>query len=329
MSIGPCTGKRWVCHLTYDQSSHQSQVLKEKNTIVDKIHQNQHIFNQLWDVIPYAVGFSHHADDKNSVKSMTFDARNGPALAVPVSYFAFPDSMQAAVAQPGLTRLTLENVTMDIDEYRRQLESSPWASSTSGPRPAFPSFAPSIHTLVMKDFLLGYPLGFLPALSRQLPNLHNLTLAQQRFTGQSMETAREAVQFVNAISDLVEMHFVDVFVPKGFVTALAAEQRMKPEGQALLILQVDYTYREMPAPSNGDGNYDPIQDALGRIPASELPKFITRDLTWLSFSMLPHTPTGILPYWYSATAPFVGALLSEDTAPKKLSVNIHHFSIFD
>ena len=137
MSIGPCTGKRWVCHLTYDQSSHQSQVLKEKNTIVDKIHQNQHIFNQLWDVIPYAVGFSHHADDKNSVKSMTFDARNGPALAVPVSYFAFPDSMQAAVAQPGLTRLTLENVTMDIDEYRRQLESSPWASSTSGP-PSIP-----------------------------------------------------------------------------------------------------------------------------------------------------------------------------------------------
>ncbi|KAL1990240.1 hypothetical protein VTN49DRAFT_6079 [Thermomyces lanuginosus] len=259
---------------------------------------------------------------------MAFDARNGPELAVPVSSFTIPDSMRAAVAQPGLTKLTLENITMDFAEYRRQLE-----SSSSGARPDFPALAPSIHTLIMKDFLLGYPLGFLPALARQLPNLHNLTLAQQRFTGQSVETAREAEQFVNAINDLVELHLLDVFVPEGFMAALAAEQRRKPEGHALLILQADYTYRELPAPGNGgSSNYDPIQDALRRIPALELPGFITQDLSWLSFSMLPHTPDGILPYWYSATAPFVVALISESTAPKKLKVlksTIFQFSMED
>lgn len=225
-------------------------------------------------------------------------------LAVPFHSFSIPESMHDGVATNGLKKLILENV-MNFNEYKRQLDLCR--------SPSIPPLATTIDTLILSEFLLGYPSGFLPALGDQLADLKNLTVARQRFAGMSMDTAREAEQFITRIRDLVELHMVDVFLPQGFLGVLGEHQRKKSEQEGLLILQIDYTYEEIP---NSGGNV--LNDTLGRMPIPELHTFISPGLSWISFKMLSHDAHGIIPYWRHATEPLVAALTSDATAPKML-----------
>ena len=225
-------------------------------------------------------------------------------LAVPLRSFDIPVSLQHAVAADGLTKLTFENA-LDFDEYKRQLEFSR--------SPSIPPISSTVHTLVLSNFFLGYPAGFLTALGDRLANLHNLTIANQRFTGTSLEAAREAERFITRIPDLVDLHMVDVFLPRGFLSIIGEHQKKKPEAEGLLVLQVDYTYREVPS-SGGD----PITETLERTSFPEVHMLITPSLSWVSFKMLPHDASGMIPYWKHATGPLVTALTHDETAPKAL-----------
>ena len=231
------------------------------------------------------------------------------ALAVPLSSFAIPESMHDAVAADSLTKLILENV-LDFDEYKRHLELCR--------SPSIPPLSSTIDTLILSNFLLGYPPGFLTALGGRIADLKNLTIARQRFTGMSMKTAREAEHFITRIQDLVDLHMVDVFLPHGFLSVIGEHQKKKPKGRDLVVLQVDYTYREVCKPGG-----DPINDTLERMSIPELHTLVTPGLAWMSFKMLPHDAEGIIPYWRHATEPLVTALTREETAPKVLK----HFKI--
>ncbi|TVY92032.1 hypothetical protein LAWI1_G004055, partial [Lachnellula willkommii] len=107
---------------------------------------------------------------------------------------------------------------------------------------SIPTLPPSITTLTLELFSLGYPPGFLQALGQALPNLKSLTLYSQLFAGTTQASQDDAVAFVSAATALREFHVLDVFAPPGVFARIAGAL-----AQGLAFLEVCYTYRHSDA----------------------------------------------------------------------------------
>ncbi|MCJ1255818.1 hypothetical protein MMC24_003636 [Lignoscripta atroalba] len=154
------------------------------------------------------------------------------AAQIPLQSFTLPTVPPEAAALQALT------LTCDIkpDEYAALL-TQPFT---------VPVLPQSITSLTLELFSLGYPDGFLPALSTALPNLKDLTLYSQVIPATSPEASDSSAQFFENIrSHIQELHLLDVFAPRGFFHRAGkllstSQSSEKPE---LRFLEINYTYR--------------------------------------------------------------------------------------
>jgi hypothetical protein len=84
-----------------------------------------------------------------------------------------------------------------------------------------PDLPGSIKSLTLELFALGYPVGFLGALGEKLGGLKVLTVFEQLFGGTVEGSQKDAISFIASQKELKEVHFLDVFAPKGFWKDLA------------------------------------------------------------------------------------------------------------
>lgn len=101
-----------------------------------------------------------------------------------------------------------------------------------------PDLPGSIKSLTLELFALGYPMGFLGALGKKLKGLRALTVFEQLFGGTVPGSADDALVFVKGQRELREVHFLDVFAPKGFWKDLAGALTSEVK-----FLEVGVTYR--------------------------------------------------------------------------------------
>lgn len=101
-----------------------------------------------------------------------------------------------------------------------------------------PDLPASIKSLTLELFALGYPMGFLGALGEKLRGLKVFTAFEQLFGGTVEGSKDDAVRFVRGQRELREVHFLDVFAPKGFWRDLAGALT-----DEVKFLEVGVTYR--------------------------------------------------------------------------------------
>ncbi|KAF2839071.1 hypothetical protein M501DRAFT_1016162 [Patellaria atrata CBS 101060] len=173
-----------------------------------------------------------------------------PALAkgaqIPLQTFTLPTFPPEAT---GLKALTLTS-DIKLDEYSSLLKNFV----------TIPQLPPSIESLTLELFSLGYPPGFLNALSQQLPNIKSLVLYSQLFAGITAESQKDAVRFFENAEQLRALHLLDVFSRPHFFEAIGKLLAGREKG--LMFLEVNYTFRHED------------EEFLARIPASELPSLI-------------------------------------------------------
>ena len=131
-----------------------------------------------------------------------------------------------------------------------------------------PELPPSIKSLTLELFALGYPPGFLTALGKQLPDLKAVTIYSQLFGGTTRESREDAVGFVRFQTEIRELHLLDVFAPSGFFVDLS--RSLSP---SLKFLEVNYTYRHS----------DP--QFLSTIPSVDIGSLISNNLIGLTLSI--------------------------------------------
>ncbi|TVY46076.1 hypothetical protein LOCC1_G001758, partial [Lachnellula occidentalis] len=158
----------------------------------------------------------------------------------------------------GLTTLILTS-DIKLDDYQPML-SQPFS---------VPKLPPSITTLTLELFSLGYPPGFLQALGQALPNLKSLTLYSQLFAGTTQESQDDAVVFIKGAAQLRELHVLDVFAPPGVFKRIAGA--LAP---GLGFLEVCYTYRHSDAAG-----------FLGTLPVKEVGDLVREGLVALTVSI--------------------------------------------
>lgn len=136
----------------------------------------------------------------------------------------------SALSPPsGTTYLSL-TADFPLDQYETVLTSF-----------SLPSFLPpSIDSLHLSLFTYGYPVGFLSALIRLLPNLRYLSAFTQLIAGTTAESFHDASTFLRTLleSGLEELVLFDVFVPPDFFPSLVGEKEW-----TLKKLQLLYTFR--------------------------------------------------------------------------------------
>jgi hypothetical protein len=102
------------------------------------------------------------------------------------------------------------------------------------------SLPSSIDSLHLSLFTYGYPVGFLSALIRLLPNLRHLSVFTQLIAGTTAESFHDASTFLRTLleSGLEELVLFDVFVPPDFFPSLVGEKEWTVKK-----LQLLYTFR--------------------------------------------------------------------------------------
>lgn len=135
---------------------------------------------------------------------------------------------------------------------------------------------PSIESLSLELFSLGYPAGFLKDLAQKLPHLSSLTIFGQLLGGVSSESQEDAANFFSITGNrLRELHLIDVFAQPGLVGSIGKllQEGRKPD-KDLMFLEVSYTVRY-------------ADDFLARIPGTELPSLVNSGLITLALNMAP------------------------------------------
>lgn len=178
------------------------------------------------------------------------------AAQIPLQAFDLPIFPPEAFSA-GLTSLILTS-DIKLDDYTSIL-TSPFT---------IPDLPPSIKTLTLELFSLGYPASFLTTLGQKLPHLKSLTLYSQLFLGTTPETRDDALAFIKAQSSLQELHLLDVFASPGQLANFNAA--LSP---ALKFLEINYTYRHS----------DP--QFLASLPTKDFPGFIGKNLVGLTLSI--------------------------------------------
>ncbi|KAN0096162.1 hypothetical protein V8E51_014967 [Hyaloscypha variabilis] len=148
------------------------------------------------------------------------------AAQIPLTNFELPTFPEEAFSS-GLEALILTS-DIKLDEYTSLL-TQPFS---------IPNLPPSIISLTLELFSLGYPPAFLSELGKQLKGLKALTLYSQLFAGTTRDSHDDAVAFVKAQKALREVHFLDVFAEKAvFGEVLGAL------GEEVKFLEISYTFR--------------------------------------------------------------------------------------
>lgn len=246
------------------------------------------------------------------------DPAQAQGAQIPLQSFTLPQFPPQA---GGLRALTLTS-DIKIDEYQDILK-QPFE---------IPPLPPSIESLTLELFSLGYPPGFLSQLADQLPNLKSLVVYSQLFGGISDESLVDCVQFFRKLPGLRALHFLDVFARTNFFTAISPYVTYSTEGdetrRGLMFLEVNYTVQHS----------DP--DFLPKIQASELPRLIGPGLITAAFNVAeadvtddPEDPNnqgetsaeeqakdGIMAFNKTLAAGLVKALTAEETRPRNLKV---------
>lgn len=240
-----------------------------------------------------------------------------PALAqgaqIPLQNFTIPEFPPEA---QGLKALTLTS-DIKLDEYTNLLND--YAT--------IPQLPKSIESLTLELFSLGYPPGFLSALSQQLPNIKSLVLYSQLFAGTTPESHRDAERFFANATNLRALHLLDVFARPHFLSAVAETLRQRQKG--LMFLEVNYSFRHEDA------------DFLTRVPAAELPLLIAPGLITCALNVSapdvtndPDDPAnlnergeevtrrreGVMAFNKTLSPALVEALTGEESRPRNLKV---------
>ncbi|KAB8216303.1 hypothetical protein BDV33DRAFT_194481 [Aspergillus novoparasiticus] len=161
---------------------------------------------------------------------------------------------------------------------------------------AIPSLPRGLESLTLELFSLGYPAPFLTRLGKALPNLKDLTLYSHLIDGVSDSSRRDAGDFIHGLltgskvkdqdtsggGGLRELHLLDVFCRKGFISGIGDILQDLDGGggdgrrcqTTLRFLEVSYTYR-----GHSDGEF------LSRIPVDELPGLIVGGLVGVSLRL--------------------------------------------
>lgn len=196
---------------------------------------------------------------------------------IPLPTFHLPEIPPEAA---NLTHLTL---TSDI-------KPTDYASLLANPVPPEaipPSLPQSIESLTLELFSLGYPAPFLKSLGKSLPRLKALTIYSQLLDGVSEASRADAGEFMYDLlmSGLQEVHLLDVFCRKGFLSGLGQvmDDAYTPGNNSpgLRFLEVSYTYR---------GHSD--KDFLARVPGEELPALLASSVVAASLKLAPAVDSG-------------------------------------
>ncbi|KAK8185260.1 hypothetical protein HDK77DRAFT_484608 [Phyllosticta capitalensis] len=196
----------------------------------------------------------HHPASEGSV-----DPAQAQGAQIPIQSFALPIFPPEA---QGLKALTLTS-DIKLDEYTKEIESFK-------PIPALPQ---GIESLTLELFSLGYPAGFLSALADALPHVKSFDAYSQLLCGITTEAQEDALAFFDKLKELKAIHLLDVFARPGFFQSVGEKLTARPRESQLMFLQFNYTFRHED------------EDFLRRIPATELPTFINKNLVMCSFNI--------------------------------------------
>ncbi|RDL39972.1 uncharacterized protein BP5553_04312 [Venustampulla echinocandica] len=180
------------------------------------------------------------------------------AAQVPLQNFDLPVFPQEAFTS-GLTSLILTS-DIKLDEYTSLLDQAF----------SIPPLPPSITSLTLELFSLGYPPAFLSELGKALPNLKALTLYSQLFGGTTEHSRDDAVAFLKSQKGLREIHFLDVFTSPGLMGRLAESL-----GDDVKFVELSYTFRHS----------DPV-GFRGSLPVTELENLVRKGLVALTVGIV-------------------------------------------
>ncbi|CZT15179.1 uncharacterized protein RCC_01064 [Ramularia collo-cygni] len=251
----------------------------------------------------------------SSGPDMAVDPASAQGAQIPLQSFNLPDFPPSA---SGLRALTLTS-DIKVDEYQAELD-KPYS---------IPELPSSIESLTLELFSLGYPAGFLTALSERLPNLKSVVIYSQLFAGISTESQKDAVAFFKNLPNLRALHLLDVFAKAHFfedVSKWLKYNTSEVPGEArrgLMFLEVNYTFRHED------------EEFMAKIQATELPMLIGPGLISCSFNLSepesaaddeddPATiqgagdKEGIMAFNKSLATYLVDALTDEESSPKGL-----------
>jgi hypothetical protein len=228
-----------------------------------------------------------------------------PAAQIPLQSFVFPTFPPQASRLRELT-LTAE---LKLDEYQETLQKhsleqqkekqlSPnthvrRSSYTASNSLVFhaPNLPPSITSIALESFSLGFPVGWLKSVARSLPKLKSLTFSSCLIDGLDEGSRDDAINMLEMLK-LRDLHIIDTFARPGFWREAAIGlseayecakeahtvdehgQRLPP-GQRLQALEMFYTYQ---------GHSDP--EFMSKIAGEELPKLLGSGLIAASFNLL-------------------------------------------
>jgi hypothetical protein len=226
------------------------------------------------------------------------------AAQVPLRSFIFP------VFPPQASRLRELSLTCDIklDDYQeilnkrsleeqRERQLSPnthtrRSSYTASNSLVFhaPNLPPSITSIALELFSLGFPVGWLKSVGRSLPKLKSLTFFSCLIDGLDDGSRNDAISMLEMLK-LRDLHVIDSFTRPGFWREAAIglseeherakeaytedEEGSRPSGQRLQALEMSYTYR---------GHSDP--EFMSRIAGEELPDLLGSGIVAASFNLL-------------------------------------------
>jgi hypothetical protein len=154
-----------------------------------------------------------------------------------------------------------------------------------------PNLPPSITSIALESFNLGFPVGWLKSVARSLPKLKSLTFCNCLIDGLDEGSRDDAINMLEMLK-LRDLHIIDTFARPGFwheaAIGLSEEhERAKeantedeqgqrpPPGQRLQVLEMSYTYQ---------GQSDP--EFMSRIAGEELPQLLGSGLIAASFNLL-------------------------------------------
>ncbi|KIX06240.1 uncharacterized protein Z518_04215 [Rhinocladiella mackenziei CBS 650.93] len=233
------------------------------------------------------------------------------AAQIPLKDFNLPEFPPEA---SHLRELTL-TADIKLDEYQNLVQSKPPDAIVT--QPPLPNLPPSITSLTLELFGLGFPGNppFLTRLSRMLPHLRSLTLFSCLIDGLDEASRKDAENFFENLPLLQELHIIDSFARPGFFKTLGGlfDARSKEgDGKGIKVVDISYTFR---------GHED--SDFLARVQGEELAGLIVKGIVGASFDFVPSVgddlaeapegqdgkkekekmPQGILPFASDGRAP--------------------------
>ncbi|KAK4983079.1 hypothetical protein LTR50_007431 [Elasticomyces elasticus] len=192
------------------------------------------------------------------------DPSQAQGAQIPLQSFTLPQFPPQAL---GLRALTLTS-DIKLDEYQNLL-SEPFT---------VPQLPPSIESLTLELFSLGYPPGFLKQVADRLPYLKSLVVYSQLFGGISNESTDDAITFFDRLKGLRALHLLDVFARPHFFDRVGEYVTYNGEQgpqyrRGLMFLEVNYTFR------HND------EEFLPKIQATELPSLVGPGLISCCFNV--------------------------------------------